>query len=99
MITSFLIATIIVLGSFVFASVLSGCSVVPPVFWPLLGYKKVRLYDGEYDFNEPFVTYVREIPGAELQTAFRYNFTKTGRVRLYPNGRAEYCGSYKWMYV
>lgn len=82
--------------AYVVGTAIVSASYFPSFMWPLWGYKKVKLYDGQYDFNEDFTTYVKYVPGAEYQTAYRYNFTKIGTVRLYNDGTAEYCGKYKW---
>lgn len=68
---------------------------IPPFILPLFGYSKIILKDGEYSFNENFTTYAK-LESDKVVTAFRYPWTGVGRVVLYPDGTANYCGSYRW---
>jgi hypothetical protein len=63
-----------------------------------MGYKRVLLYDGEYDWSEDFHTVIRADLPPEHQRPFRYNCTKVGTVRLRADGTAEYCGRYRWKF-
>lgn len=61
------------------------------------GYKWVRFYDGQYAFNEDFKTAVKfDKDGKVVGTPYRYNSTKIGRIKMFEDGTADYCGRYKW---
>ena len=66
-----------------------------------LGKQKIYVYNGQHEFNESFFTYINEpkkiVEDEEIKlTANRYPATGSGRVSLYDDNKAYYCGSYKW---
>lgn len=94
---------IFILGSaaiFVFASCMSGVVPFRGYFLQyLFGYTKIKLYDGQYHFNEDFITWVKFYDSIDEYDAYRYTSTKIGSVKIRKNGTAEYCGEYKWRYA
>lgn len=67
---------------------------------PLFGWKKIQFYNGQHSFNPPFVSYAKwDKDGVLIKEPVRYNLTGIGHVRLFENGKADYCGSYDWKIV
>ena len=65
--------------------------------WLLFGYTRIKLYNGQYDFNKPFKTVVKlNKDGNVISKCYRYNSTNIGEVDIHSNGVAYYCGRYEW---
>lgn len=97
--TSIIITSYIIFLVFLFIVVLHKTCEPFHIFimTKLFGYKKILMYDGQYEFSVPFYTCTMNVPG--VPHAYRYPSSKIGSILFRADGTAHYCGSYKWKYV
>lgn len=55
-------------------------------------------YDGEYGFNENFMTIIRKNKEGKIY-AYRHDQHSIGKIDFISDNEAHYCGYYKWSYT